>query len=137
MRSYKQIEILTERLLKETLDAIDAPVQGEFVLTQSHPLIRGGDDYAAFWNQHAARADSAVIPVQIEIPGSRPPVNVREDIRRVWQQASWHKVIESFGLSVDNKRRSRDDEIWVKSPFSLDAAGLDARKLIGKRLQGF
>jgi 5S rRNA maturation endonuclease (ribonuclease M5) len=30
-------------------------------------------------------------------------------------------VIEVFGLSVDDKRRSRDDEIWLKSPFTADS----------------
>ncbi|SHN45024.1 Transposase [Duganella sacchari] len=44
--SYKAIEQLTERLLSAALADIDAPVQGELDLTQQHPLIRAGDDYA-------------------------------------------------------------------------------------------
>lgn len=62
--SYKQIKTLTERLLKETLDAIDAPVQGELVLIQSHPLIRGGDDYADLFTLGAQQ--SAALPLTIE-----------------------------------------------------------------------
>ena len=46
VRSYKSIQILTERLLGAALADIDAPIQGEFDLTQQHPLIRDGDDYA-------------------------------------------------------------------------------------------
>lgn len=64
VRSYKQIQALTERLLKETLDAIDAPVQGEFALTQSHPLIRGGDDYADLFTLGAQQ--SAALPSTLE-----------------------------------------------------------------------
>jgi transposase len=64
VRSYKQIQALTERLLKETLDAIDAPVQGELVLTQSHPLIRGGDDYADLFTLGAQQ--SAALPLTLE-----------------------------------------------------------------------
>lgn len=44
--SYKAIAQLTERLLSAALADIDAPVQSELDLTQQHPLIRGGDDYA-------------------------------------------------------------------------------------------
>lgn len=44
--SYKAIEHLTERLLGAALADIDAPMQGELDLTQQHPLIRAGDDYA-------------------------------------------------------------------------------------------
>lgn len=64
VRSYKQIQALTERLLKETLDAIDAPVQGELALTQSHPLIRGGDDYADLFTLGARQ--SAALPLTLE-----------------------------------------------------------------------
>jgi hypothetical protein len=44
--SYKSIQILIERLLAAALADIDTPVQGELDLTQQHPLIRDGDDYA-------------------------------------------------------------------------------------------
>jgi DNA primase len=42
----------------------------------------------------------------------------REQLRKIWQSASWEKVIEVFGLEVDEKRRSKADEIWIKSPFT-------------------
>ncbi|MBE9573065.1 MAG: toprim domain-containing protein [Proteobacteria bacterium] len=32
--------------------------------------------------------------------------------------ANWEKVIEVFGLEVDEKRRSKPNEIWIKSPFT-------------------
>jgi hypothetical protein len=44
--SYRHVKVLTERLLSEALISLDAPVQIELPLTQSHPLIRQGDDYA-------------------------------------------------------------------------------------------
>ena len=44
----------------------------------------------------------------------------REQLPQVWQQASWLRVIEVFDLAVDPKRRRRDDEIWVKSPFTQE-----------------
>ena len=44
--SYKAITHLTERLLNAALADIDALIQGELDLTQQHPLIRDGDDYA-------------------------------------------------------------------------------------------
>ena len=60
IRSYKQIKALTERLLNEALAAIDTPLQGELVLTQDDPLIRGGDDYADLFNLGAH--NSAALP---------------------------------------------------------------------------
>lgn len=44
--SYRHVKALTERLLSDALILLDAPVQIEWTLTQSHPLIRQGDDYA-------------------------------------------------------------------------------------------
>ena len=85
-------------------------------LTQDHPLIRPGEDYAAFWDRHAAQAASAA-----EITSSEPPIISREYLPQIWQQASWLKVIEVFALVVEDKRRSRDDEIWLKSPFTEDS----------------
>ncbi|MDR3557755.1 MAG: IS21 family transposase, partial [Syntrophobacteraceae bacterium] len=96
LRSSKALRRMVESLAAE---ARERETEQSDKLTQNHPLIRSGEDYAAFWNQHAAKADSAAIPVQIKLPGSRPPVIAGGDIRRVWQQASWHRVIEVFGLS--------------------------------------
>ncbi|SFB13867.1 Transposase [Collimonas sp. OK607] len=58
--SYKSIQILTERLLVAALAEIDAPVQGELDLTQQHPLIRDGDDYADLFTLGAQ--NSAALP---------------------------------------------------------------------------
>jgi DNA primase len=84
-------------------------------LTQEHPLIRSGEDYGAFWQQHAAEGAS---PAPKDIISCGSEVICREQLRQIWQQASWLRVIEVFDLTVENKRRSRDDEIWLKSPFT-------------------
>jgi hypothetical protein len=42
----------------------------------------------------------------------------RERLPEVWQHASWERVIEVFGLEVDDKRRGGSDEMWIKSPFT-------------------
>jgi transposase len=44
--SYRHILALTERLMAEALKVLDAPLQAELPLTQDHPLIRQGGDYA-------------------------------------------------------------------------------------------
>ncbi len=36
----------------------------------------------------------------------------------MWKQASWLEVIRVFDLEVDPKRSRRDDEMWIKSPFT-------------------
>ena len=46
VESYTLIKALTERLMAQAIEHLDAPVQGELALTQEHPLIRGADDYA-------------------------------------------------------------------------------------------
>ena len=66
VRSYKSIQILTERLLGAALADIDAPIQGEFDLTQQHPLIRDGDDYADLFTLGAQT--SAIFPSTKEYP---------------------------------------------------------------------
>ena len=42
----------------------------------------------------------------------------KEQLPKIWQMANWEKVIEVFGLEVDEKRRGKPDEIWIKSPFT-------------------
>lgn len=115
LRSLKALRRIVESMAAE---AQERKVEQSDKLTQDHPLIRSGEDYAAFWNHHAAQTTPASGPVQLKIIPSMSPIIGREHLPRVWQQASWPKVIEVFGLSVDAKRRSRDDEIWVKSPFT-------------------
>ena len=87
-------------------------------ITQNHPLIRSGEDYAAFWDQHAVGADSSSETSVANTVVPLSSIAERPQIRQIWQQASWPKVIEVFQLSVDNRRRRRDDELWIKSPFT-------------------
>lgn len=84
-------------------------------------MIRPGEDYAAFFNQHAAQAEPPAESVAGEIILSGSPIIRREQLPQIWQQASWLKVIEVFGLNVDDQRRRRDDEIWLKSPFTAES----------------
>jgi transposase len=63
--SYRQIAALTERLMNEALQQIDAPIQMGLpldgpvlsdALTQNHPLIRSADDYADLFAMSASSA---------------------------------------------------------------------------------
>jgi transposase len=67
VHSYKSIQILTERLLGAALADIDAPVQGELELTQQHPLIRDGDDYADLFT-FGAQSSAALPPTKEPSP---------------------------------------------------------------------
>jgi len=44
--SYGHVKTLTEQLMEAALALLDAPTPSEASLTQSHALIRAGDDYA-------------------------------------------------------------------------------------------
>jgi transposase/5S rRNA maturation endonuclease (ribonuclease M5) len=107
LRSSKAVRRMVQSMVAEAEQCNAEPSEG---LTQEHPLIRPGADYGAFWEQHAAQEAT--------------PKNVTaqsfscEQLAQVWQQASWLRVIERFDLSVEEKRRRRDDEIWLKSPFT-------------------
>ena len=63
--SYRHVKAATEKLVADALAAIDhadaAPAQGELELTQAHPLIRSGDDYAELFARGAAQPDTATI----------------------------------------------------------------------------
>jgi transposase/5S rRNA maturation endonuclease (ribonuclease M5) len=84
-------------------------------LTQDHPLIRPGEDYAAFWQQHAAGEVSPGKSNSTESCDSKTL-----SLPEVWGQASWLRVIEVFGLEVDKNKSRRDDEIWIESPFTQE-----------------
>ncbi|MEO6624247.1 MAG: IS21 family transposase [Burkholderiaceae bacterium] len=58
--SYRHIKALTEHLVNEALMALDTPPQAELPLTQSHALIRQGDDYAELFTLGAQQ--SAQLP---------------------------------------------------------------------------
>ena len=110
LKSSKALRRMVESMAEEANEGT-AESSG---LTQEHPLIRSGENYAAFWDRHAAGGSS---PKQ---PASEPKSISREQLPMVWQQANWRQVIEVFNLEVDPKRRRRDDEIWIKSPFTLE-----------------
>ncbi len=59
--SYRHVKALTEQLLADALRSLDAPIQIELSLTQDHPLIRQGDDYADLFTLGAQQ--SAELPV--------------------------------------------------------------------------
>lgn len=115
LRSSKALRRLVESVAAE---AEEKRFEETEPLTQEHALIRSAEDYAAFWHQHAAQAEPAAAPVSQRETASATHVIDQQQLRQVWQQASWLKVIEVFHLSVDHERRSRDDEIWLKSPFT-------------------
>jgi transposase/5S rRNA maturation endonuclease (ribonuclease M5) len=117
LRSSKALRRMVESMAAEAGQRKAEQTEG---LMQDHPLIRSGEDYAAFWDQHAAQAAPPAGPVPKKIIPSRSQIICREQLPQIWQQASWLKVIDVFQLSVDNKRQSRDDEIWLKSPFTLE-----------------
>jgi transposase/5S rRNA maturation endonuclease (ribonuclease M5) len=117
LRSSKAIRRVVESMAAEEHERKAGQPGG---LTQAHALIRPGEDYAAFWNQYAAQADPPAPPVSLETLAPQCQGIRRQELREVWQQASWPKVIEVFQLNVDPHRRSRDDEIWLRSPFTQE-----------------
>jgi transposase len=117
LTSSKAVRRIVESLAAEERKRKTEPPGG---LTQEHSLIRPGEDYAAFWNQYAAQADPPAPPVPTETLAPQCRSISRQELREVWQQANWRKVIEVFALSVDPQRRSRDDEIWLRSPFTQE-----------------
>ena len=117
LRSSKAIRRIVESMAAEEGEQSTKPAGR---LTQEHALIRPGEDYAAFWNQYAASSDSPVPVVAQTTPPPESKGLPRLPLREVWQQASWQKVIDVFQLSVDPQRRSREDEIWLRSPFTQE-----------------
>ena len=109
LRSSKAVRRMVESMAEEAHER-DAELSG---LTQNHPLIRPGNDYAAFWDQHAAGGRSPEKPIS-----SQSKTIPREQLPQIWQQANWLEVIKVFALEVDHKRSRRDDEMWLKSPFT-------------------
>jgi hypothetical protein len=67
VHSYGHIKLLTERLVADALALIDAPTPHDCdraELTQSHALIRAGNDYAQLFTQAAQR--QAALPFTSE-----------------------------------------------------------------------
>jgi hypothetical protein len=117
LRSSKAIRRIVESMAAEERERKAEQHGG---LTQKHALIRPGDDYAAFWDQYAAQAEPQAPPVSKETLTPKPRAISRQELREVWQQASWRKVIGVFQLNEDPQRRTRDDEIWLRSPFTQE-----------------
>ena len=117
LRNYKSIRNLVKTLAENNKAEKERETDS---LIQEHKLIRPPEDYAAFWEQHAAQtAVCEQSPAGSERGREKSRfVMPREQLPKVWQMASWEKVIEVFGLEVDGKRRSKPEEIWIKSPFT-------------------
>jgi 5S rRNA maturation endonuclease (ribonuclease M5) len=97
LQSYKAfcrlVEIKKAKESQKTVAALNGAVH------QEHALIRSGSEYGAFFEQHAvANITKTQLPA-------------------VWQNASWPKAIEVFGLEI---KRQGTSEIWIRSPFSAD-----------------
>jgi transposase/5S rRNA maturation endonuclease (ribonuclease M5) len=119
LTSSKALRRMVESITAEADETESA--QGRNELTQEHPLIRAGEDYGAFWKQHAAQATAPEQTVGGSVFLSGSAIVSWDNLAQVWQRASWLRVIEVFGLQADSKRRRRDDEIWLKSPFTGEA----------------
>jgi len=119
LRSCKSIRKLVEHIAQKSKDE---KKEGTSVVTQDHPLIRPPCDYALFWAQNAACGQ--VSPDQQTASKfkkySSDLVIQRDQLPQIWKNANWHRVIEVFGLQVDAERRGKDDEIWIKSPFTQE-----------------
>ena len=61
VHSYHHVKTLTERLVSVALSLLETPLQTELPLTQSHPLIRQGNDYADLFAMGAQQ--SAALPI--------------------------------------------------------------------------
>ena len=116
LRSSKALRRMVESMAAEAEQRSAEQPDG---LTQEHPLIRSGEDYGAFWDQHAVEGAPSVKPAPKNITAGAQIIS-REQLEQVWQQASWPRVIERFDLTVEERRRRRDDEIWLKSPFTRE-----------------
>jgi transposase len=63
---YGHVKTLTEQLMENALILLDAPNPSQLPLTQSHALIRAGDDYADLFTLGAQRS-ATLSPTQMEI----------------------------------------------------------------------
>jgi transposase len=118
LRSCKAVRRLVENMAKRD----QAVKEDKNDLTQEHALIRAPEDYGAFWNQNAVSSagdqEQATKKATGQQTGGKQYVMSREQLRQVWRNANWHRVIEVFGLEVDISRRCKSDETWIKSPFT-------------------
>jgi len=87
------------RLVEGSKSSTDTEAKN--TISQEHTLIRPSSDYGAFFDKFAAKNDGVLS---------------RENLPQIWQNADWLKVIEVFGL--EPQKQGKNDEIWLKSPFS-------------------
>jgi len=113
LQNYKSIRNLV-RILAEKNQEEKEP-DG---LIQEHKLIRPPEDYAAFWEQHAAQTQVCEGSPEETRGKKNRFVMPKEQLPGIWQRASWEKVIDVFGLEIDETRRCKANEIWIKSPFT-------------------
>ncbi len=118
LRSCKSIRRLVQEIAEKDRKKED---ESSDKLIQEHDLIRAPKVYASFWEQHAVQAEISPDPLENEPVATNKKKNFalsREQLPEVWRNADWNRVIDVFGLEVDKKRRSKSDEIWIKSPFT-------------------
>lgn len=141
LNSYRTLEKLVEARAAERTTGDPAPAAVE----APHPLVRRGRDYGEFFecNAHGgaltpAGAVTAPPPAAAAEPETADPPSAAADQTAdpppdFWRRASWRRIVLAFALTVDDKRPARPDEIWVKSPFTGEAAASlhmdDARKV--------
>jgi hypothetical protein len=68
--SYGHVKTLTEQLMEDALALLDEPNPGEVTLTQSHTLIRAGDDYADLFTLGTQQSATVPFPrsvTQVEV----------------------------------------------------------------------
>jgi hypothetical protein len=63
--SYGHVKTLTEQLMEDALALLDAPDCAELSLTQSHALIRTGNDYADLFTL-GTQQSATLAPTQAE-----------------------------------------------------------------------
>ena len=83
LRSSKAIRRMVESIAAEADETESAQERDE--LTQNHPLIRSGEDYAAFWKQHAAQATVPEQTVEYTLCSSGSAIVTRENLAQIWQ----------------------------------------------------
>ena len=120
LRSCKYVRKLIENIAKKNKDE---KKERAGVVIQEHRLIRPPCDYALFWEQNAARGKSSSGNKTSESNDENHRSDLvihREQLPHIWKNASWQRVIEVFGLQMDTDRKCRDDEIWIRSPFTQE-----------------
>ena len=117
LTSYKSFKKLVQTVCEKELESQSEKPEK---VTQKHKLIRPMEDYAQFFKQHAAGADSVLEKETNNINKStlKKTLPQKGELQQIWQNADWNKVIDVFDLEIDNKRRRHSEEIWIKSPFT-------------------